>query len=406
MMAMRNRAALGLATVILCAGTPAMAEDCLRDIPVGVAAVPTQGVGVAVADGYAYVCDTGTGLRVFDLADETNPVEVGSLVTPGLANDIFIEGTTAYIADFFNGIQIVDISDPASPALLGSFNTPDRALGVSVYDGVAYVADNREGVLVIDVADPAQPVLVTTIDTPGRALGLKAGDNFGQGVLVIADGTAGVQVYDITDPAAPTLTRTINTPGNATAVDFLTPDIIYVADDFGGLVIIDNFLSGEIFGTVETPQPAVDVRVSADHPLNTFVAMRGGGVSVIATEIECGGARPAQGEGKGGECFLTGEPGIVGTYTGTLLPEAMFLDSANFRLYAAAAGDGLHIIDYELCFNCPADFNLDGQANILDVVGFINNWNAQGPGSDFNGDGNLNILDVVAFISIWQEGCK
>ena len=54
---------------------------------------------------------------------------------------------------------------------------------------------------------------------------------------------------------------------------------------------------------------------------------------------------------------------------------------------------------------CIADFDGNGNVNILDVVAFITNWNAQGPGSDFNGDTNINILDVVAFITEWNAGC-
>ena len=54
---------------------------------------------------------------------------------------------------------------------------------------------------------------------------------------------------------------------------------------------------------------------------------------------------------------------------------------------------------------CSADFNADGAANILDVVDFIINWNAGGPGSDSNGDNAVNILDVVGFIAAWNTGC-
>jgi hypothetical protein len=54
---------------------------------------------------------------------------------------------------------------------------------------------------------------------------------------------------------------------------------------------------------------------------------------------------------------------------------------------------------------CDADFNGDGDINVLDVVAFITNWNMSGPGADFNTDGSINILDVVAFIGIWNTGC-
>lgn len=66
---------------------------------------------------------------------------------------------------------------------------------------------------------------------------------------------------------------------------------------------------------------------------------------------------------------------------------------------------GLDNIRIERVGVCVADFNGDGQANIIDVVDFIANWNTQGPGSDFNDDGAINISDVVAFITNWNFGC-
>ena len=69
-------------------------------------------------------------------------------------------------------------------------------------------------------------------------------------------------------------------------------------------------------------------------------------------------------------------------------------DSVRLRIYGRAMPS-----------NCAADFNNDGTVNVLDVVAFINTWNAQGPGSDANNDGLINILDVIAFINTWNLGC-
>jgi hypothetical protein len=54
---------------------------------------------------------------------------------------------------------------------------------------------------------------------------------------------------------------------------------------------------------------------------------------------------------------------------------------------------------------CPADYNEDGNVNVLDVVAFITLWNTAGEGADYNGDGNVNVLDVVSFITVWNNGC-
>jgi hypothetical protein len=54
---------------------------------------------------------------------------------------------------------------------------------------------------------------------------------------------------------------------------------------------------------------------------------------------------------------------------------------------------------------CAADFNADGAVNTLDVLAFLNAWNAGDATGDFNGDGSINTLDVLAFLNEWNAGC-
>jgi Zn-dependent M28 family amino/carboxypeptidase len=54
---------------------------------------------------------------------------------------------------------------------------------------------------------------------------------------------------------------------------------------------------------------------------------------------------------------------------------------------------------------CAADFNGDGAVDTLDVLSFLNAWNAGDPKGDFNGDGVHNTLDVLAFLNAWSAGC-
>jgi hypothetical protein len=55
--------------------------------------------------------------------------------------------------------------------------------------------------------------------------------------------------------------------------------------------------------------------------------------------------------------------------------------------------------------DCVADFNGDGDLNILDFVAFQNAFTAGDESADVNDDGALNILDFVAFQNIFQAGC-
>jgi hypothetical protein len=55
--------------------------------------------------------------------------------------------------------------------------------------------------------------------------------------------------------------------------------------------------------------------------------------------------------------------------------------------------------------SCYADFNGDGAVNTLDVLAFLNAWNAAEAGADCNGDGAINTLDVLCFLNAWNAGC-
>jgi hypothetical protein len=69
-----------------------------------------------------------------------------------------------------------------------------------------------------------------------------------------------------------------------------------------------------------------------------------------------------------------------------------------------AGVDEVEIV-FEGCPEVPApsaDWNDDGQINILDIVAFVNDFNAQNPATDLDASGTLNILDVVAFITLWN----
>ena len=57
------------------------------------------------------------------------------------------------------------------------------------------------------------------------------------------------------------------------------------------------------------------------------------------------------------------------------------------------------------CEACPADFNGDGNVNILDFVAFQSAFVAQEPSADCDGNGAFNILDFVCFQAVFAQGC-
>ncbi|MCL4741195.1 MAG: S8 family serine peptidase [Phycisphaerales bacterium] len=52
---------------------------------------------------------------------------------------------------------------------------------------------------------------------------------------------------------------------------------------------------------------------------------------------------------------------------------------------------------------CTADLNGDGVANTLDLLEFLNLYNAKDKKADWNNDGVFNTLDVLAYLTSWNQ---
>ena len=61
---------------------------------------------------YAYVADSGSGLRIINVADPKNPTEVGFYDTPGYAYAVVVTDNYAYVADWIGGLVILRLRLP------------------------------------------------------------------------------------------------------------------------------------------------------------------------------------------------------------------------------------------------------------------------------------------------------
>jgi hypothetical protein len=94
---------------------------------------------VKVQGEYAYVAAGRDGLKIFDISDRRNPVEVGSLPSNRYMTKVEVFGDRAVAIDVGPESYgwVVDISDPANPRSLGQFEPRDNI----IHSGIA--ADNR-----------------------------------------------------------------------------------------------------------------------------------------------------------------------------------------------------------------------------------------------------------------------
>lgn len=112
----------------------------------------------------------GTRTMIWDLAELDDPILVGVYVSENQASDhnLYIRGNLMYQSNYVAGLRILDISDPENPVEVGHFDTmpwgkdePGYAGSWSNYpyfeSGTIAVSSIREGVFLVKKSDPAVP---------------------------------------------------------------------------------------------------------------------------------------------------------------------------------------------------------------------------------------------------------
>ncbi|MEE9553519.1 MAG: hypothetical protein V3W18_04405 [candidate division Zixibacteria bacterium] len=187
--------------------------------------IPTHVIGVDVSGDYAYIL--AGGLRVFDVSDPENPIEV-VYMDQLLCNVISIEGNYAYLLS--NGLEVVDISDPTDPVVIG-FCDVDRSgelfySDLFVQGDYAYVSEWDLGLHIVDLTDRSNPTLVTTYQSQNNVTSAYVRD----GYAYLSTGESGLEIVDVSNPANPLFVTSYDTPG-VTYRTYVDDNYAYVADE-------------------------------------------------------------------------------------------------------------------------------------------------------------------------------
>lgn len=189
---------------------------------------------------FAYA--SGDGLRILDLSDTLNPVQIGYYESQYYPEtDISISGDYAYITTYFEGadiakIEIIDISDPTNPTLI---DTTSHFVGyprIAIQGNHAYVTyysmPSPWGLKVYDISDPINPIPVNNITTRCYPFDIKISGNY----AYIAD-FGGLSIYDISEPSNPVARGAIDIVGDNYKV-YIHGNIAYLLG-YQGIHIID-----------------------------------------------------------------------------------------------------------------------------------------------------------------------
>ncbi len=192
---------------------------------------------IAISGNYAYVCQRTDGFRVLDITNPENPNEVGHIATSGWSWRVVAQGGYAYVTDFVEEeLEVINVTDPENPYQEGSWIKPASYAyfsGLSVDGNFVYIAGavNLSGLWVVDVSNPAIPTEaahLSIVDCKDVSL---------QGNHAYVTSGEGLRIVDVSIPTAPLqVGEVLNGDGDEVAVN---GDFAFVCGYYDGVKIID-----------------------------------------------------------------------------------------------------------------------------------------------------------------------
>ena len=245
--------------------------DPSRPVALGSHTFPQEIWGFRLSGDRAYVGANFFGLGILDISDPGAPVLLGQHKTPGQAKIGATASGKVGIIDHMEGFVLADVSDETAPTGAGSFFLDGYARDVVTAGTLAYATDSPTGLYVFDLARSGMPEPVGVLHAPNapRDIDVSPG-GAGRPTLIVGAGGGDIQVYDVSDPEAPEKIASVATPGQAARVS-LNGNEVFVADAEAGVSVVDVADPGGpvLVGTFPTPAPARDI--SADGPLVAVV---------------------------------------------------------------------------------------------------------------------------------------
>lgn len=208
--------------------------------------------GVAVVSNLVYLATGSDGLRIYDVSTPTNPINVGYIpsggwsvstgidVGPAATVGVAVSGNYAYLADGQFGLRIYDISNPSNPINVGNytnnyadgFNSPNST-AVAISGNYAYLASWIDGLRIFDISNPSSPTNVAHIGITTEFVTVSGNNAY----IGNNNSNVGLEIYDISNPINPIFIKGMPglSPNNVT----ISGNYAYVADDDLGLIVYD-----------------------------------------------------------------------------------------------------------------------------------------------------------------------
>ena len=195
-------------------GTPTGQLYVSGTVPSGaVGSISTGSVApesIYVQGSYAYVANYYNTIGIYNVSNQSSPVNVGSISTGSGSTPLYldVQGRYAYVANYGNNtLGIYDISNPSvncsSSCAVGSVSTGAASTPQSVYvaGNYAFVANYGINSLgIYNISNPANPVAAGSIST-GSSSSPSSVYVSGRYAYVANSGNNTLGIYDISNPS-------------------------------------------------------------------------------------------------------------------------------------------------------------------------------------------------------------
>lgn len=204
---------------------------------------PLSATWLDLQDHLGYLATSENGLHVFDMADPAHPIEIGVFASDAYQIEVAVRGSLAYVAEaskedpenrfsrLGGGLRIVDVSDPAQPVELSFVDTPGWIEDLAIVGDKVYLAEGGPGtVRVFDVSDPSAPVEVQVFEAgtwPMHVIIV----NGNQAIVPIS---GNLYTFDMSAPGVAPGLNVLAQAGHGVP----TGDLVYVPADDQGLMVL------------------------------------------------------------------------------------------------------------------------------------------------------------------------
>ena len=224
-------------------------------------------------------------LRSIDVTDPASPTKAGSCAIFNPVEDMVLRDSFLYVAEAAR-LQVVNVARPRQPTLVGSCVTGDlHEAGLWIQGNLAYLAGAYDGLYVVDISNPQIPAVVKTFSGVD-AWGCCVRDS----LLFVSDFDESLHIYSVANLTNPYELGSVYVRGAGNDVGVLG-NYAFVGAAGLGLVDISNPRSPSLLASYATPDFVR--RVACDSPY-VYAACWFGGLLIFDTTLTAVAEPPPQ----------------------------------------------------------------------------------------------------------------